>query len=58
MSVNIHVLLQSLLALAELSNDIAQMIKRINEGGEVTDDEWENLRVRLVDANDAWERAG
>jgi hypothetical protein len=55
--VDIAVIISSILDITRLSVEMAEMVKRINNGGTVTEQEWDILRDRLQRVNDDWENA-
>ena len=51
------VITQSLLALVQLSADMAVLLATVNAGEEVTDAEWAALKGKLDQATSDWENA-
>ncbi len=55
--VDINVILQSVIQLARLSQEVAEVLERAQSGEEISEAEWVGLRTRLDDANEEWESA-
>ncbi len=53
--VDVAIILQSIIQLARLSQEVADVLERAQSGEEITDAEWAGLRGRLDLANAEWE---
>ena len=55
--VDISIILQSIIQLARLSEEVADVLERAQSGEEISDAEWAELREGLDLANAEWESA-